>query len=138
MVPRKSGVAGCSFAYLEGSALIKIRQETEIMARQRFCKVCGGWHALDVPWPAACWRERGMARSSLAAPIIIGDGMQPVRSMLDGKIYDSKRALRATYKAAGVTEVGNDVAMTRPQRKPDRKGVKAAVSRAFSRAGLGA
>jgi len=108
------------------------------MARQRFCKVCGGWHRLDAPWPDACWRVPEHARSHLAAPMIIGDGMTPVRSMLDGKIYDSKRALRATYKAAGVTEVGNDVALTRPRRRPDRKGVKAAVSRAFSRAGLGA
>lgn len=107
------------------------------MARQRFCKVCHGWHGLDEPWPEKCWREPERARSALPAPMIIGDGMAPVRSMLDGKIYDSKRALRATYRQAGVTEVGNDVAMTRPKRKPDRKGVKAAVAKAFSQAGLG-
>lgn len=66
--------------------------------------------------------------------------MEPVQSMLDGKLYDSKRALRATYKAAGVTEVGGDPAAFRkgPKAKPDRQAIKAAVGRAFSRVGLGA
>jgi hypothetical protein len=71
--------------------------------------------------------------------MLITDQMPPVTSMLDGNIYDSKRALRATYRAAGVTEVGNDVPQLQPRnpKKPDRKGVKASVARAFSRAGLG-
>jgi len=80
------------------------------------------------------------ARSIHGCPMIIADSMAPVQSMLDGKLYDSKAALRATYRAAGVTEVGNDPAMLRPKPKPkpDRQAVKAAVGRAFSRAGLGA
>lgn len=68
--------------------------------------------------------------------------MDPVKSMLDGKLYTSKAALRATYKAAGVTEVGNDSSIMSPKPfkkpKPDRKAIKAAVGKAFSRAGLGA
>lgn len=81
-------------------------------------------------------------RSHLPAPRVATDVMAPVRSMLDGKLYDSKSALRATYKAAGVTEVGNDSSVTEPKPyrkpKPDRQAIKAAVGRAFSRAGLGA
>lgn len=71
-------------------------------------------------------------RSSLPFPHVMSDVMEPVQSMLDGKIYDSKSALRATYRAAGVTEVGNDPARLRkPKRKPiERHQVKAAVEKA--------
>ncbi|WP_119392723.1 hypothetical protein [Taklimakanibacter lacteus] len=64
--------------------------------------------------------------------------MAPVQSMLDGKVYDSKAALRATYRAAGVTEVGNDPALQRRARKPEsfRKDVRNSVERAFARAGF--
>ena len=47
-------------------------------------------------------------RSDLAAPQIISDTHEPFRSMADGKIYDSKSAYRATLKARGLVEVGND------------------------------
>lgn len=80
-------------------------------------------------------------RSALSSPMVITDAMTPVQSMLDGKMYDSKRALRATYKRAGVTEVGDDKSVTAPKPfkmpKPDRKAIKDTVSKAFSRAGLG-
>lgn len=80
------------------------------------------------------------ARSVHGCPMVIGDTMEPVQSMLDGKMYDSKRTLRATYRAAGVTEVGNDPAIHRkaPKPKANRQAIKAAVNRAFSRAGFGA
>ena len=39
---------------------------------------------------------------------VIDDTMDPVRSMVDGRHYDSKSALRAHYRASGVYEVGND------------------------------
>lgn len=73
--------------------------------------------------------EANHGRSILPAPMIITDTMQPVKSMLDGKIYDSKSHLRSTYKAAGVIEVGND----RPppkQRKSDRKGIRESLLKA--------
>lgn len=75
--------------------------------------------------------------------MVISDTMEEgVQSMLDGKIYTSKSALRATYRAAGVTEVGKDPSIMNPKPfqkpKPDRKAIKAAVGRAFSRVGLGA
>ena len=49
------------------------------------------------------------ARSDIAAPYLALDTMAPIKSMLDGKMYDSKAALRRTYKAAGVREIGNEV-----------------------------
>jgi len=86
------------------------------------------------------------ARSGHGLPALIGDEMPPVKNMVDGKIYTSKAAMRATYKPSGnaegasFAEIGNDPAMfrQRPKPKPDRQAVKAAVGRAFSRAGLGA
>lgn len=78
-------------------------------------------------------------RSTLPMPHLLRDDMPPTKSMLDGKLYDSKSRLRQTYRAAGVTEVGNDVPMTpAPPKRPRREDIKAAVGRAFSKAGLGA
>lgn len=81
-------------------------------------------------------------RSDLSAPMLIGDTMEPVQSQLDGRMYDSKSTLRATYKQAGVVEVGNDSSVVNPKprqkTKPNRQDIKAAVGKAFSRAGLGA
>lgn len=85
-------------------------------------------------------------RSILGAPMVIGDEMAPTKNMVDGKFYTSKSAMRATYRPSGnpegasFAEIGNDPAMLRRPSKPkaDRTAVKAAVGRAFSRAGLGA
>lgn len=110
------------------------------MSRQRFCRVCGGWHDPQ-SWPHNCM-SFNHSRSDLSAPMLIQDGMEPVKSMLDGQMYDSKAKLRATYKEAGVVEVGNDSSVLnpkpRPKPKPDRESIKASVGKAFSRAGLGA
>lgn len=73
--------------------------------------------------------------SDLPCPQIMGDNMQPVQSMLDGRMYDSKSALRRTYKAAGVVEVGNDAARFKPRAKPkiERREVKETLERATAR-----
>jgi hypothetical protein len=109
--------------------------------RQRFCRVCEGWHEPEA-WPHNCMPEQNMTRSDLPGPMIISDTMEPVQSQLDGKFYDSKAALRSTYRAAGVVEVGNDSSVTDPKPfkrpKPKREEIKASVNKAFSRAGLGA
>jgi len=106
--------------------------------RERYCKVCGGWHKLD-EWPHNCMPERIWTRSDLGAPMVISDTMDPVQSQLDGRLYDSKSKLRATYKAAGVVEVGNDVKTTpKPIERPKKQEIRASVERAFSQAGFGA
>ncbi|TPK16671.1 hypothetical protein FJ872_17875 [Mesorhizobium sp. B2-5-9] len=74
-------------------------------------------------------------RSALPAPMINSDTMSEVQSMLDGKYYSSKSALRATYRAAGVEEVGNDPARLRPRKRPkvDRKAVRDCLHKATAR-----
>jgi hypothetical protein len=61
----------------------------------------------------------------------IGGG---VRSMVDGLWYESKSALRKTYRAAGVVEVGNEEqkmpAPVQPKSNPE------AVVNAMKRTGL--
>lgn len=80
------------------------------------------------------------ARSALPMPFIIGDTMEPTQSMLDGRTYTSKSRLRQTYREAGVVEVGNEPIRPppAPRTRVDRRDVRVAVERAFSKAGLGA
>lgn len=111
------------------------------MSRERFCRSCGKWFDAD-NWPVECL-PKSKARSSLPAPMVIADTMDPLKSMLDGKMYTSKRALRETYRAAGVTEVGNEIPdnrgrMYKPMKRPEYGEVRDTVDKAFSQAGLGA
>ena len=48
------------------------------------------------------------ARSDVACPMLIRDQMDPIKSMVDGKLYDSKSHLRRHYKSERVIELGND------------------------------
>ena len=87
--------------------------------RQRHCRCCGGWHALDMPWPGNCVSHFGpiepSKRSHLARPYFISDTLDAVQSMVSGRMYESKSQLRAEYRAAGVVEVGNE--RIRPNRE---------------------
>lgn len=47
-------------------------------------------------------------RSALPSPMIISDNMAPIRSMADGKMYDSKSAYERGVRATGCRVVGND------------------------------
>lgn len=88
----------------------------------------------EIPAPVKLEIEQPK-RSDLPFPMIVSDSMAPVQSMADGLIYDSKSAIRASYRAHGVTEVGNDPARFKPRVKPkiDRKEIKATVERAAAR-----
>ena len=114
------------------------------MARQRLCKVCGGWHDLDAPWPEEC-REHSVSKQAkgLKIPMVNFDSMDAVKSMTNGLYYDSKSALRSEYKRAGVIEVGNDVPTKRPapttaEKETTKAARRAAVGKALSKVGLGA
>ncbi|MEL6758103.1 MAG: hypothetical protein AAFP81_16855 [Pseudomonadota bacterium] len=102
---------------------------------ERYCKVCGGWHDLEA-WPIECMPERNKSRSELPSPMLIRDEMSPLMGMHDGKMYDSKSALRASYKAHGVIEVGNDSSVMKPQprkpKRPDRKSIRDSINRAVA------
>jgi hypothetical protein len=86
--------------------------------------------------PAHLYHRPNKTRSSLPAPMVIGDTMEEgVQSQLDGKIYTSKSELRKTYRQAGVTEVGNDPQRLKPFKKPkpDRKAIRTSVEKAAAR-----
>lgn len=102
---------------------------------QRLCRMCRNWHDVDA-WPVECYSLPPQGQSdALPVPNVITDTMEPVQSMLDGKMYTSKSALRSTYKAAGVVEVGNDPARHRPKpkRKADRKEIRTSIEKATAR-----
>lgn len=109
------------------------------MPRERLCKVCRQWHPLD-EWPAECANHSAPKRAShLNVPMINHDTMDAVQSQTNGMYYESKSALRSEYKRAGVVELGNDAPTVRKAPPPpDKQGIKAAVHKAFSKAGLGA
>lgn len=74
-------------------------------------------------------------RSDMPCPQIMSDVMPAVQSMVDGRMYDSKSAIRAHYRREGVIEVGNDPARLRPFVKPkvSRKEIKDTVAKARAR-----
>src|SRR5258707_804696 len=69
------------------------------------------WHDIDFSRdiPAPHKVERPLPpRSDLPCPRIASDCMEAVQSQVSGKVYESKSALRAEYKATGHIEKGND------------------------------
>lgn len=80
-------------------------------------------------------RQPARKRSHLACPHIASDTIE-LRSMVDGKTYTSKAALRQSYKAKGYVEVGNEEPVLAPRAKPDRKAIRDSIGKAFNRAGL--
>lgn len=108
--------------------------------RYRICPDCGELHDVhDWPGNHRLWNE------DLCAPQVIRDEMAPVQAQHDGKIYDSKRAIRASYEPSGnaegkkYIEVGNDPARHKPFKRPppDRKAIKDAVQRGVARLARG-
>ena len=104
---------------------------------QRFCKVCKGWHDLDEPWPVECRKVYLDRRGLVSAPMVIQDGIE-VTSMVDGKSYTSKSALRRSYREQGYVEVGDQKLPPPVKPKRDRAGIRNSLKKAFSQAGLGA
>lgn len=99
--------------------------------RQRYCKVCDGWHELDKPWPHNCLPERNMTRSDLPAPHYVSGSIE-IQSMHDGQMYTSKAKLRSEYRAHGVEETGNE--QPRPIEKPkaDRKAIRNELRKTYA------
>lgn len=88
---------------------------------------------MDEPWPQACHKPQRQVRSDIPSPMVISDQLHDLQGQHDGKIYSSKRALRASYRAAGVVEVGNDPARLKPFEKPAPKGVRESLRKARAR-----
>jgi len=58
-------------------------------------------------------------RSGLSLPYVISDTMEPTEQV-DGKFYTSKRAFRATGRALGLVEVGNEKLKPKPKNAGSR------------------
>lgn len=74
---------------------------------------------------------------SSAAPHVISDAMEPIRSMADGRIYDSKSRYYQGVRAAGCEVVGNERAPfdRRPEFRSEGVGqdIKKAIDQLRSR-----
>lgn len=90
--------------------------------------------------------QRPPARSSFPSPMIIRDTFDtPLKSMADGKVYDSRAALYRSYRADGNPQgveyecIGDKPVepYSRPNpTKDDEQAKDAAISRAIEEAGL--
>ncbi|WP_106797291.1 hypothetical protein [Rhizobium sp. H4] len=98
--------------------------------RERYCRVCGGWHQLDT-WPHNCLPAQNLARSDLPAPHFVSDSID-IRSMHDGRRYTSKAKLRAEYRSAGVEEIGNEKPQPIEKPKADRKAIRNELRRVYA------
>lgn len=108
--------------------------------RFRICPDCGEAHDRHA-WPDNHRRPDEV----LATPSVIADTMPAIQGQHDGKMYDSKRALRASYRPSGnkegkyYVEVGNDPARHRPFKRhpPDKKGIRTSIEKAQAKLARG-
>jgi hypothetical protein len=80
-------------------------------------------------------KQQPVARSRLPMPSVISDIMPPTEQV-DGKFYTSKAAFRATGRALGLTEVGNEktkpktrATAAHPVKQQRRDAIRKAVAR---------
>ena len=70
------------------------------------------------------WRVKRPVKENRRAenmplPFVISDNMEPTEQV-DGKFYTSKRAFRATGRALGLVEVGNEKLKPKPKNAASR------------------
>lgn len=97
-----------------------------------------GYDAIDwQPLPPVERPRQHHARSGLACPMIIRDGMDDVQSMADGNWYSSKSALRRSYTAEGnpqgrdYAEIGTAEIEPAGQQRPDKAAIREATGKAL-------
>ena len=101
--------------------------------RLRLCKCCGDLHDVLKQWPTECLSHFGrITRSDLAAPNFMSDHMDAIESPVSGKMYDSKAALRAEYKAAGMVELGNERLKPVDRDVIDEKDIQESIAQAWN------
>ncbi|MBY3347215.1 hypothetical protein [Rhizobium laguerreae] len=98
--------------------------------RERYCRVCGGWHPLD-KWPHNCMPVKNLAQSDLPAPHFVSDSID-IQSMHDGRHYTSKAKLRSAYRSAGVVEIGNEKPHPIEKPKTDRNEIRKELQRVYA------
>lgn len=72
-------------------------------------------------------------RSDLPCPGVMSDQMDPVQSMVSGKMHDSKSALRAEYRVTGHIEKGNDKRPPWKMPRSSRAEIRGVVEKARAR-----
>lgn len=108
--------------------------------RGKYCTLCQSIHEQE-PNYERCPKEGQSKFSDIASPMVIMDTMTPVQSQVDGKMYDSKAAIRASYKPSGnaegkeYVEVGSDPSRHKPfkRAKPDTAKNVEAIKKAHAR-----
>lgn len=87
------------------------------------------------------WRDGDWTPAALAAPLIVPHGqgpmiirdqMDPMRSTLDGRLYDSKSVYTRAVKAAGYEIAGNERAHFDQQPRYEPRGVGESIKRAIA------
>ena len=80
--------------------------------RSRLCRVCSGFHDLEVPWPPSCYGHFGAPKASSGIQII--KDIAPYQAVAvdarTGKVphIGSRREHREFLKANNYREVGNE------------------------------
>ena len=67
--------------------------------------------------------------------MVIGDTIE-VKSMVDGRVYTSKHALRQSYRAGGYIEIGNEVQTPPKRKRATKRDISDSVENAFARVGI--
>lgn len=98
--------------------------------RERFCRVCRGWHNVEQAWPHNCVGHFG-ERANRDAPYVISDSIE-ILSHHDGQHYTSKSKLRSEYRAHGVEEMGNDAPPPPQAPRVDREGIRNELRRVYA------
>lgn len=99
--------------------------------RERYCRVCRGWHDISVDWPVSCLGHFGQTRPS-ATIHVISDSMDMLKHPATGHMTDSKSVFRGHTKASGCIEVGNEpMKPQKPQHKLENPRVS--IARALER-----
>jgi hypothetical protein len=100
------------------------------MARSRLCRACRDFHDLEQAWPEACLSHFGVRADP--APFVIADGMAPIRSMADGRVYDSWSGYKASVRRAGCEIIGDDTSGFRGKPGYQAGNVEADIKRTIS------
>lgn len=87
-------------------------------------------------------RDGVLVEKHLAAPLnqsayVRTDGMDPILSHADGRMYDSKSAYYASVRRAGAEIVGNDTSILRERSEYRPEGVERSIKQAIEQLSSG-
>jgi hypothetical protein len=85
---------------------------------ERFCRVCGGWHDLNEPWPDACMGHYRRHKENESGQII--KDIEPYKGVgIPGNpIIGGRKQHRDAMRAHGLVELGNEKVTRKPLEAP--------------------